>query len=348
MLTFPAPALRTMTETIFQAAGAPPHIATAVAEALSLANLKGHDSHGVMRIPAYVRSIQAGHVKPAAEPTIARQKGASALIDGQHGFGQIAGRFATERAVALAKEYGAAAVGVFNCNHVGRLGEYPERAAGEGVLLLVTCGSIGNPRSSTAPFGGRTGILGTNPFAIGMPAGERPPMIVDFATTVVAGGKVEVARAKGVELPPGAILDKHGRPSVNPNDVADGGTMLTFGGHKGFGLAMAASVLSQALTGETPVGGGPGKMGFFLWAVDTGAFVPAADVARRVDWMIDTVTAVPPAAGVERVLVPGDPERAESERRLANGVPVPEKTWEAIQKTAEALGVADSLPAATA
>jgi LDH2 family malate/lactate/ureidoglycolate dehydrogenase len=344
MPSVPAQQLRAMTEAIFTAAGATPPIAATVADALILANLLGHDSHGVMRIPPYVQQITRGRVQPAAEPVLAKQQGATALVDGRFGFGQVAGRFATERAVALAKEHGAAAVGVVNCMHVGRLGEYPERAAREGVLLLATAGNVGGGR--TAPFGGREGVLGTNPFAIGLPAGERPPMIVDFATTVIAGGKVEVARAKGVEIPAGAILDKEGRPSTNPNDLADGGVMLTVGGHKGFGLALAAAALSQGVTGELRLDGQPSPMGFFLWAVDVGAFTPAADYGRRVDWMIDQVKAVPPADGFSEVLVPGDPERRERERREAEGVPVPDRTWASITKVAADLGVPEAMPAA--
>jgi LDH2 family malate/lactate/ureidoglycolate dehydrogenase len=345
MLTVPAEQLRSMTETIFQAAGSTPAIAAAVAEALVLANLSGHDSHGVIRIPAYVDAVKGGRLDADAEPSIVRSKATTVLVDGKNGFGQVAARFATDQAVAKAKEYGAAAVGVVNCNHVGRVGEYPERAAREGVLLFATCGLVGGRYARTAPFGGRSGVLSTNPIAIGIPASARAPMIVDFATTVVAEGKVQVARAKGAELPPGAIMDKAGRPSVNPNDLYDGGTMLTFGGHKGFGLSLVAAALSQGLTGELRLDGGPSGMGFFVWAVDTGAFTPTGDYGQRIDWMIEQVKAVPPADGFAEVLVPGEPELRERERRAAEGVPVAEATWEAIQTTARDLGVAEKMPA---
>jgi hydroxycarboxylate dehydrogenase B len=345
MLTIQADQLRSVTDTIFQAAGATPAIGAAVADALVLANLSGHDSHGVIRIPAYVAQIKAGRLDPAADPTVISSKHATALVNGNNGFGQVTGRFVTDQAIALAKEYGASAVGAIGCNHVGRVGEYPERAAREGVILFATCGVVGGRVARTAPFGGREGVLSTNPIAIGLPAAERPPMIIDFATTVVAEGKVQVARAKGVDLPPGAIMDKHGRPSVNPNDLYDGGTMLPFGGHKGFGLAMVAAVLSQGLTGELSLSGAPSGMGFFVWAVDTGAFTPAADFGKRVDWMIDTVKAVPPAEGFKEVLVPGEPELRERTARGEAGVPVAEATWEAIQESAKELGVADKLPA---
>jgi LDH2 family malate/lactate/ureidoglycolate dehydrogenase len=333
-----------MTSTIFRAAGATPTIADNVADALVLANLAGHDSHGVIRIPAYVAQIKGGRLKPAAEPTVLRDRAATVLVDGQQGFGQVAGRFATDQAIAKAKEFGAAAVGVVNCNHVGRLGEYPERAAAQDIVLFCTCGSVGGRAARTAPFGGRAGILGTNPIAIGLPAGQRPPMIIDFATTVVAEGKVQVARAKGAELPPGAILDKAGRPSLDPNDLYDGGTMLPFGGHKGFGLSLVAAVLSQAVTGDLAPPNPPTGLGFYVWAVAAGAFGSLADYAGRVDWMIEQVKAVPPAAGVSEVLVPGEPERRERARRAAEGVPVAEATWQAIGETADQLGVGDRMP----
>jgi LDH2 family malate/lactate/ureidoglycolate dehydrogenase len=132
-------------------------------------------------------------------------------------------------------------------------------------------------------------------------------------------------------------MDKAGRPSVNPNDLYDGGTMLTFGGHKGFGLSLVAAALSQGLTG--------GRGTFFVWAVDSGAFTPAAEYGQRIDWMIDQVKAVPPAEGFAEVLVPGEPELRERERRGVEGVPVAEATWEAIQATARELGVAEKMPA---
>lgn len=340
MRTVPAQQLRAIAETIFQAAGAPAPIASAVTDALILANLLGHDSHGVWLIPDYVAAAKAGRVVPAAEPVVVTSKAATVLVDGKRGFGQVAGRFATDQAIAAAKEFGAAAVGVINCNHVGRVGEYPERAAARGVLLFATCGNVRSPM--VRPHGGRAGTLGTNPVAFGLPAGERAPMIVDFATSVVAAGKVAVARDKGVELPPGALVDKEGQPSIDPNDFYDGGALLTFGGHKGYGLALVAAIMSQGLTGALPLGEQrPGGGGFFLWAVDTGAFTPTDEFGQRVDSMIDRVKAVPPAEGFDEVLVPGEPERRERERRERSGVPVAETTWEALQRTARELGVAE-------
>jgi LDH2 family malate/lactate/ureidoglycolate dehydrogenase len=338
--------VRSMTEMMFQAAGAPETTAATLADAIVLAHLRGYDTHGVRMIPNYVRSIRGGRLDPTAEPAVIGGHAATALVDGKHGFGQLAGRFATDLAVARAKEYGAAAVGVIRCNHTGRLGEYPERAARQGVLALATCGSVGRNRGARqAPYGGRESVMSTNPIAIGVPAGAHAPIVVDFATTVVSGGKVELARAMGTELPPGAILDKQGRPSVNPNDVSEGGTMLPVGGHKGFGLALVAACLAQGLTGELDLAGQPSGLGMFVWAVDASAFAPAADYGRRIDWMIDQVTAVPPAEGFTEVLVPGERAQREQQRRAAEGIPVAPATWEAVRRTATELGVDDRLPA---
>jgi LDH2 family malate/lactate/ureidoglycolate dehydrogenase len=337
MLLLTADELRAAGEAIFRAAGADELNTSILVEHLVDANLCGHDSHGVIRIPSYVRSIKAGQIAPAAQPAVVRETAAMTLIDARQSFGQVSARYATDAVVAKAREQGVAVAGTFNGNHIGRLGYYPTRAAAQGVVLLVAYGTLGR---SGAPYGGRSGALGTNPIALGFPAGAGAagPFLLDFATTAIAAGKVMVARDKHEALPPNTMLDKDGRPTTDPNALAQGGALLPFGGHKGYALSLMAVLLSTVLVRENEPGeeGAAGGKVFFC-AVDAGVFgAGAPDAAAAV---FEQVRAVPPAEGFESVLIPGDPERRSAARRLAEGVPVAEDTWGAVKATAAELGV---------
>ena len=193
MLTKTAAELKTVTETIFKAAGAPDDTAAEMGEALVGANLAGHDSHGVIRIPAYVNQIKAGGLDPAARPAILQESATTALVDGRWTFGHVAARFATDVAVKKAKESKTAIVSIVRCNHIGRVGQWGAQAAAEDVIALVCVGGGGGSegrmgRGSVAPFGGAEPAFSTNPISIGMPGGETSDMLIDFATSVVAEG----------------------------------------------------------------------------------------------------------------------------------------------------------------
>ena len=337
MLRLTADELRAAGEAIFRAAGADEANTSILVEHLVDANLCGHDSHGVIRIPSYVRGIKAGQIAPAAQPAVVRETAAMTLIDANQTFGQVSARYATDAVVAKARAQGVAVAGTFNGNHIGRLGYYPTRAAAQGIVLLVAYGTLGR---SGAPYGGRSGALGTNPIALGFPAGEGAagPFLLDFATTAIAAGKVMVARDKHEPLPPDTMIDRDGQPTTDPNALSEGGALLPFGGHKGYALSLMAVLLSTVLVRENAPGeaGADGGKVFFC-AVDAGVFgAGAPDAAGAV---FDRLRRVPPAEGFESVLVPGDPERRSAERRRAEGVPVAEDTWEAVRATAAELGV---------
>ncbi len=344
MLIYTADQLRRVATSVFRATGAPEDIAARVADSLVDANLAGHDSHGVMRIPQYVNGIAAGEIVVTARPEVAKENAATALVDGHWTFGQVAADYATRVAVRKACELGVAAVGLVRAHHVGRLGEWTELAASEGVIMIVFAGGFGGGHGA-APFGGAGIAYGTNPLSFGLPAGERPPVMVDFATTAVAAGKIRVAMAKGEQLPPGCIVDKQGRPTTNPADYFAGGFMLPAGGHKGYGLAVAAELLSQALTGAETLAeanlGGPfyARSGSLFLALDPGLFRPREEYGRRVDATIDRIKAIPPAPGFTEVLLPGEPELQARRKRQAEGIPVAEATWEAIRGVSAPLGV---------
>jgi|DewCreStandDraft_5_1066085.scaffolds.fasta_scaffold10197_3 LDH2 family malate/lactate/ureidoglycolate dehydrogenase len=333
--------LRRLTTAIFQAAGATRENADRVAEALVESNLVGHDSHGVIRIPSYIQAIRQGHIQPAATPTILRETPTAALVSGNWTFGHVAAKFGTEVAVAKARAQGLAAVGIVQCNHIGRLGEYPTMAARQGVIALVTAGGslASGVRGPAAPYGGRGRALGTNPIAVGVPGGDFPPLLLDFATTAVAGGKIMVARARRQPLPPGAILDPEGNPSTDPEDFYRGGVMLPFGGHKGYALSMVVELLSGPLTGADAHAATGRTSGTFILAIDAGLFRPLAEFVSVADRVYRQVKETPPAPGFEEVLLPGEPEWRTRARRLAEGIPIEEATWSAIVQVARDLGI---------
>jgi LDH2 family malate/lactate/ureidoglycolate dehydrogenase len=344
MLTFNAEQLRRVSRAAFVATGAPEDIAARVADALVDANLTGHDSHGVIRIPQYVNGIAAGEIDVQARPEVLRETAVSALVDGRWTFGQVAAERATQVAVAKAREAGMATVGLIRAHHIGRLGEYSEMASAQGVILMVFAGGFEGGHGA-APFGGKQIAFGTNPLSFGLPAGERPDVMVDFATTAVAAGKIRVAMAKGEQLPEGMIADKEGRPTTNPADYFDGGFLLPAGGHKGYGLGVVIELLGQALTGADTTAeanlGGPfyRRSGSLFVALNTGLFRPQEEYSLAADRVVERIKAIAPAPGFQEVLLPGEPELRARWRRVNEGIGVAEATWEAIKACTAPLGV---------
>jgi LDH2 family malate/lactate/ureidoglycolate dehydrogenase len=335
--------LRLVTEKIFMAAGAPADIAEEMAEALVGANLAGHDSHGVIRIPAYLRTIAEGKLDPTSRPSILRETDTTALVDGNWAFGHVSAKYGTQVAIDKAKKHGTAVVSVVRCNHIGRLGQWAAQASAQGVIAMVTVGGGGGSafggRGAAAPHGGVEGAYSTNPIAIGIPGGETPDMLLDFATTVVAEGKLQVARAKGVPVAPGLILDKEGNPTTNVEDFYNGGVLLPIGGHKGYALAMFVELMGGAFTPGDEVNGDGRRGGCVIWAVDAYAFRSPESYADSADFVMQRVKKIKPAPGVEEVLIPGEPEARSREERLAEGVPVADRTWEQIVEGGKALGL---------
>jgi hydroxycarboxylate dehydrogenase B len=337
MPVVPAQELVRIGSAIFSAAGAPQDIAALVAHSLVDSNLAGHDSHGVVRISQYIELIENGELLPWARPAVVRDQPAAVQVDGGWGFGQVAARFAIELAIERAKQQQLAAVAVGRCNHIGRLGEWSELAAASGTLGIVTS-CYGSGPYIAAPYGGAKRLLGTNPLSLAAPIGPGERALVDVATTVVAEGKVRVARAKGAQLPPGALIDKDGRPTTEPEDFYDGGMLLPFAGHKGYGLAVMVELLSVALTGADDMDA-QRPVGSLFLCIDVEAFRPAAGFQAYAEALRERMVSAPPAEGFAEVLMPGDPEeRARAERQEA-GIPVPDATWEAIHQAARHVGI---------
>jgi LDH2 family malate/lactate/ureidoglycolate dehydrogenase len=344
MANRPAQQLSAITEAIFTAAGAPADLAAEMAEALVGANLAGHDSHGVIRIPSYLQQIREGALDPAARPAIIRETATTALVDGKWGFGHVAAKFSTDVAIRKAKASQTAAVSIVRCNHIGRLGQWAAQAAAQDVVAMVVVGGWGGSKTRfgsgvAAPFGGAERALSTNPLSIGVPGGEASDMVVDFATTVVAEGKLQVARAKGTPVPPGALLDKDGRPTTDANDFYDGGMLLPFGGHKGYALAMFVEMLGGALTPGDELNGEGRRGGAVIWALDAFAFRSPESYRENADFVLRRIKGIKPAEGFDEVLVPGEPELRSAEARLKEGVPVADATWAQIVEGGRSVGV---------
>lgn len=337
MVTVDPERLRSMSHAIIVALGTERDLARIVADSLVEANLAGHDSHGVLRLPWYTRHVRSGQVRPAARPVVREASGATARVDGGLGWGAPAAQLATEMALALARDHGVGAVTVLNCNHIGRVGAYVERLALAGAVGLALC----NASPSVAPFGGARRLMGTNPFALAAPGAlGAPPLVLDFATSGVAEGKLRVALATGASVAPGLVRDSAGAPSLDPRDYYAGGALEAFGLHKGSGMSMMIELLARGLCGVDPTeAGNRGFNGTLLIALSVGAFTSPRQFAAAAGRLAAQVADTPALPGVERVLMPGEPERMTRARRLAEGVPLAEQTWAELVALANELGV---------
>ncbi len=336
---FSADQLQQMARNLFMAAGTPLDIAETVAEILVNANLAGHDSHGVQFVPPYLDRIENGDIDPAASPQVIQETANTMLVDGHKSFGHYMSRQAMAWAIDKAKQAAVCCVSFQNFTHIGRVGEYAEQAAKAACIAVITSGGAAKEGGGQmVPFGGARGALGTNPIAVGVPTGDDAPFIIDFATSVIAGGKIMVAHSKNADLPAGSIVDKHGQPSVKTADFYDGGYLLPAGGHKGYALALLFSLLG-GLAGQfdqerTAMGG------MFMQVIDVAAFTPPEAYQQNVRALLNGLKATPPAPGFDEVLAPGDFERRSRRQRLAEGIEVPESTYRKIEEWADKLNVA--------
>jgi hydroxycarboxylate dehydrogenase B len=337
MPLFTADYLKNVVIEIFSAVGAKPQDAMQIAEILIANHLAGHDSHGILRIPEYLKSIADGEIDPFASPEIIQETPTSALIKGNWCFGQVVGNFATDIAFQKALEVGVCAVSVVQAAHTGRLAVFTERAAEQGVVMLMTIGTVDRPM--TAPYGGAAPIFGTNPIAITMPNRDGPHVTLDFATSAIAAGKIKVAKAKHDSLPSNCIVDKQGNPSVNPQDFYDGGFLLPFGGHKGYALAVMTEFLSGPLIGAENFPAVTQRSGIFIFALKANLFQETEKYHQSLKKSIKKIKEVPPAKGFKEVLLPGEPESQMQSLRSRTGIDIPQDTWDAVKASALSVGV---------
>ena len=318
--------LRRMAAEIIASVGTPDDLALEVGASLVEANLAGHDSHGVMRLVGYVHFARTGDVQTGARPGVVHRDRATARVDGGWGWGQPAMRLATATGIELARAHGVGAVVVNRCFHVGRLAPYLETAARAGLIAIA----MTNAGPAVAPYGGKKRLLGTNPFGWAVPRRPgREPLSFDIATAAIAEGKLQLARAKGERIPRQMIVTAGGRPSINPIDFYDGGAILPFGGHKGFGLNLLAQVLGTALAGMDTSGydGPAGANGPVMIVIDIAPFMDPARFVEEVEALCQRITTSPPAEDCGPVTLPGDRAAQFRREREREGVPIPEATW---------------------
>jgi uncharacterized oxidoreductase len=324
---------------ILQAAGAAPDEARAVAASLVGSDVRGMHSHGIVRIPDYVRAMLEGRIVAGAQPALTRDHGAVVTLDGQRAFGQLAARALATLAVERARLHGICLAMLANVSHIGRLGEWAELVAIEGQVALAWC-NCGDPGGNVVPFGGRQPRLGTNPMAYALPAAGRSPVVADFSTSIVSEGKVRMFLHEGRELPGGWILDAEGNPSTSPDDLYRGGAILPMGEHKGFALGLLVEALGGILAGAgcASLGESPGN-GLVLIAVDPRCTPAETAFGARVSAMLYAVCSSPPVPGGQGPVIPGDPENTALASRGDGPFALPRATWASLEQTAASLGM---------
>jgi uncharacterized oxidoreductase len=340
--TVPAPHLHELATRIFAALGAPEPDARWIATLLVRANLRGHDSHGVIRIPQYVAAVRQGHANPRPSITTSHETPTTAVVDGDLGFGQVVARRATEVALDKAAGHGLGGVGVRRSNHVGRLADYVEMAAERGYVGMMWTNAAA--AVSVVPHGGVERRLSTNPLAIAVPGPDGGVALsVDMATSIVAEGKVRVKRNRKEPLPVGWAIDARGEPVTDSTGFygPPRAGLLPMAAHKGTALGLVVEVMAGILSGAGAIGAasGPVLNGSFIMLVDVARFVPLEDFTRQVTDLVGWVKSSQPAAAGVQVMVPGEPEARSERERGARGVPVEDETWGQIETIAAELGV---------
>jgi uncharacterized oxidoreductase len=343
--TFSAEKLTAFADSLFRASGVPAEEAARVAQSLVLANLCGHDSHGMIRVIQYADAIKDGRLKPGAPFNIVKQTAAVMVVDGGWGLGQVQAHRLLERLIPRAEGLGLAGGTLKNCGHIGRLGEYAEAAAARKMAFLATVNNHGFGRG-VAPPGGKEPRIGTNPLCVGIPT-NADPVVLDIGTSVVAEGKVRVLYNKGQPVPDGWLLDPDGKPTTDPGVLykEPRGSILPLGGsqaYKGFGIGLVLDMLVGGFSGapcSTP--GLPNMSGnavFFL-VLDINQFAGAEHFLREVSGLTNNVKTCPKAEGAQDILLPGEPERRAAAQRRQTGITLDDGTWKQLSALADRLKV---------
>jgi len=316
---------------IFAAVGCSDHEAGRIGHYLVEANLAGHDSHGVIRVPFYVEWAKVGKVVPNQHLRVVFENEVIAVADGQYGFGQVLGEEAMRLGIAKAKKHGVAVVALRNAGHLGQIGAWPLLVAREGLSSLHWVNTSG-AGILVAPYGGINRRLSANPIAAGVPVKDGEPIVLDMSACTIAEGKIKVALNKGVQVPPNCIVDSKGLPTTDPKVfyASPPGSILSIAGHKGYGLGIVAEVLAGALTGggcSNPANANRLANGMFSIILDQNAFQPeaefAAEIRRFIDWVKCAETTTPDG----EILMPGEIEARNRRQRVRDGIELDETTW---------------------
>ncbi|WP_100499160.1 Ldh family oxidoreductase [Geodermatophilus chilensis] len=336
-------ALRRFGSQVLRAVGVPAPDAALVAESLVQADLWGHGSHGLLRLPWYAARLRSGAVQAVTEPVVLSDTGPLVLLDGRDGVGQVLADRARVLATERARQHGVGVVGVRNSNHFGTAMWFTRRAARDGYVAVLTT----NASPAMAPWGGREKRIGTNPWSIAAPGPDGRVLALDIANTAVARGKIHLAQSRGEPIPGSWALTADGRPTTDP---AEGllGVVLPMAGHKGYAIAFMMDVLSGALTGSAVGTGVHGPYepearsgcGHLFLVLDPEAFGDRAGYEARVRQLVEEVTSVPLAQDADEVLTPGEVEdRAEAASLAAGGVVLARGALAELQRLATETGV---------
>jgi hydroxycarboxylate dehydrogenase B len=337
--------LETFAAHLLDAGGIVGEQAQLVAASLVDANLKGYDSHGVMRVPYYLQAIKDGEVVPGAELTILDEGPSRVVADGNWGVGQVQAMRLIAILAAKATHTGLGMGTMMHSGHIGRLGEYCEKTAADGLVSMLMVNSHGGA-VRVAPPGGKAPRLSTNPLAIGVPNGDAP-LVLDFSTSATAEGKVRVKKIAGQQCPDGWLIDCEGRPTNDPNSLYGNppGAILPMGGaqaYKGFGLGLMIEILTGALSGGNCAKAVPyPKKGncVFMLLIDPSQFGGAEHFQSEVAQLVEYVKSCPRIEGLDEIVLPGDPERRLAAQRRKAGIFLDDENWQALVKLGNTLGV---------
>jgi LDH2 family malate/lactate/ureidoglycolate dehydrogenase len=340
---FQADSLRVFCEEIFLSCGMAQEDAAILADSLVQANLRGVDSHGVTRVGIYVKRLKMGLVNPRPNIEVVRESDATLLVDGDNGMGQVVGVRALELGLDKAKESGGISVGVRRSNHYGAGAYYVQRAVARDMVAFA----YSNAPPTMAPWGGVDPYVGTNPYAYGVPAGEHRPIILDMATSIVARGKIILAAEGDEPIPEGWAVDKQGNPTTDAREALEG-SVLPFGGPKGYAISLMIDIMAGALTGA---GFGPRvnslydnfdepqNVGAFFQLIDIGHFAEPATFKAGVDRMIEEIKSSRKAADTDEIFLPGEIEYRKEQQRRASGIPVGAETVAELREVGRSCGV---------
>ncbi len=330
--------LQDFTSQVFQHFGIPKKDAQLASEVLSLADVRGIDSHGVARLHTYFEMLTLGRINPHPTVKIVRERKSVCTVDGDNGLGLIVGPKANAIAMDKAGQFGSGWVSVCNTNHYGIASYYSLKALERDMIGW----SMTNSTKLVAPLWGGERMLGTNPISIAFPGLKNLPIVIDLATSAAAYGKIEIAKRKGQPVPRGWIIDKNGEMSTNPNDMIDGGALLPLGserelgGHKGYALSAMVDILTSVLSGanwgpfappfalrqEIPARSVGKGIGHFFGVMEIEGFMDVTEFKKRIDEWIDVFRKTKPAKGTSGPLIPGDPEHQEEAKRRKEGIPL--------------------------
>jgi hydroxycarboxylate dehydrogenase B len=342
MPTFDARKLRQIGRQIFAAAGATSEEARIVSDALVEANLAGHDSHGILRIPEYVGWMEQKLVTVGAHIKIVHEANSFAVVDGGWGFGQLVGTEAMDVAIKKAEQEGVGTVAASRCCHIGRVGDYPARAAVRGMAAVMFVNTHGGGKL-VAPWGGKDRRLSANPISIAIPRKAGIPIVVDISTSAIAEGKVRGMLNRGVPVPAGSIIDAEGNPTTDASKFygPPPGALLPFGGHKGYALGLVTDILAGALSGGGCSRKDANRVGntFLVFVLDVDRLRDEQSFYADVEELIEYVKSSALAPGSKEIVVPGEPEAQERKLRLQDGIVVDEKTWHQIKGVGQKYGV---------